>query len=33
MQAKTSVIKRPVIESPKGIILGFDENEYAAKLK
>ncbi len=32
MQAKTSVIKRPVIESPKGIILGFDENEYAAKL-
>ena len=32
MQAKTSVIKRPVIESPKGIILGFDENEYTAKL-
>lgn len=33
MQAKTSVIKRPVIESPKGIILGFDENEYEVKLK
>lgn len=33
MQARTSVIKRPVIESPRGIILGFDENEYAAKLK
>jgi len=32
MQAKTSVIKRPVIESPNGIILGFDENEYTAKL-
>jgi len=33
MQAKTSVIKRPVIESPKGILLGYDENEYTAKLK
>lgn len=33
MQAKTSVIKRPVIESPKGVILGFDNEEYAAKLK
>src|SRR5690606_32064675 len=33
MQTKTSVIKRPVIESPKGVILGFDENEYTAKLK
>ncbi|MFC7523622.1 ArsC family reductase [Parapedobacter sp. GCM10030251] len=33
MQAKTSVIKRPVIEIPKGIILGFNENEYQAKLK
>lgn len=28
-----SMIKRPVIESPKGIILGFDENEYETKLK
>ncbi|WP_257658207.1 ArsC family reductase [Parapedobacter lycopersici] len=33
MQAKTSVIKRPVIESPNGIILGFDEAEYRNKLK
>lgn len=33
MQSKTSVIKRPVIESPNGIILGFDEEEYNAKLK
>ncbi|MDM8173851.1 MULTISPECIES: arsenate reductase [Olivibacter] len=33
MQAKTSVIKRPVIESPKGLILGFDEKEYQDKLK
>lgn len=33
MQAKTSVIKRPVIESPKGIILGFDEEQYDSKLK
>ncbi|SEL90753.1 ArsC family reductase [Parapedobacter koreensis] len=34
MGAKTSVIKRPVIENPKGgIILGFDEAEYTAKLK
>jgi|SRR5690606_709337 len=28
-----SMIKRPLIESPKGIILGFDEGEYRAKLK
>lgn len=33
MQAKTSVIKRPVIESPKGLIVGFDEKEYIEKLK
>ncbi len=33
MQEKTSVIKRPVIESPAGIILGFDAAEYSAKLK
>jgi|SRR5690606_16450782 len=32
MQAKTSVIKRPVIESPKGIVLGFDEEQYRSKL-
>jgi|SRR5690606_17434609 len=28
-----SMIKRPLIESPKGIVLGFDEEEYNAKLK
>jgi len=28
MMAKPSVIKRPLIESTKGIILGFDEPEY-----
>lgn|SRR5690606_18429286 len=33
MQEKTSVIKRPVIESPSGLILGFDADEYEAKLK
>ena len=33
MQAKTSVIKRPVIEGPSGVILGFDASEYHAKLK
>jgi len=33
MQEKTSVIKRPVIESPKGLIIGFDEKEYLEKLK
>lgn len=33
MQAKTSVIKRPVIETPKGLVLGFDESEYTIKLK
>lgn len=28
MQEKTSVIKRPVIETEKGILLGFDEPAY-----
>ena len=32
MQEKTSVIKRPVIESPKGLIVGFDADEYQGKL-
>ena len=27
-----SMIKRPLIESPKGILLGFDEHEYKSKL-
>lgn len=28
-----SMIKRPIIESPKGILLGFNEEEYTTKLK
>jgi arsenate reductase len=28
MQEKTSVIKRPVIETDNGVLLGFDEAEY-----
>lgn len=28
MLEKTSVIKRPVLETPKGIILGFEEKKY-----
>lgn len=33
MQAKTSVIKRPVIETNTGVIVGFDEPTYKARLK
>lgn len=33
MQEKTSVIKRPVIESRTGVVLGFDADEYNAKFK
>lgn len=33
MQSHTSVIKRPVIEGPKGVILGFDETVYASTFK
>lgn len=33
MRKKTSVIKRPVIESPNGLIIGFNEKEYQDKLK
>lgn len=32
MQEKTSIIKRPIIESGNGLILGFDESEYTEKL-
>ena len=32
MREKTSVIKRPVIEWPTGILLGFDETKYAVTL-
>ena len=28
MQEKPSMIKRPVIESPQGLLLGFDEDKY-----
>lgn len=31
--ANNSMIKRPVIETPKGILLGFDETAYSEKLK
>lgn len=29
MAAKTSVIRRPLIESDQGLLLGFDEAQYA----
>jgi len=32
MQDNTSVIKRPIIEGAGQFILGFDEEEYSAKL-
>lgn len=32
MQEKTSVIKRPLIESDKGLLLGFDEAKYSETL-
>lgn len=28
-----SMIKRPIVESPNGILIGFDEKEYTTKLK
>jgi arsenate reductase len=33
MQEKTSVIKRPLIEGPNGILLGFDSGAYDAYFK
>lgn len=33
MQEKTSIIKRPVLEGPTGVILGFDPAEYETRLK
>ena len=30
MQEKTSIIRRPVIEGKKNLILGFDETAYAS---
>lgn len=32
MQEKTSVIKRPVIETKKGILVGFEEAKYKDRL-
>lgn len=32
MMENTSVIKRPIVESSKGLLLGFDESEYSAQL-
>lgn len=32
MEANTSIIKRPIIESGKEILVGFNENEYIQKL-
>jgi arsenate reductase (glutaredoxin) len=33
MLAKPSIIKRPVVESGKTMLLGFDEGEFASKLR
>ncbi|SEM14585.1 arsenate reductase [bacterium A37T11] len=33
MLAKTSIVKRPVIETADGIIVGFDEALYESKIK
>ena len=33
MQEKTSIIKRPVIETERGILLGFDEAAYCKLFK
>ncbi len=32
MEANTSIIKRPIIESGNEILVGFNENEYIQKL-
>lgn len=32
MQEKTSIIKRPVLETNKGVLLGFDEETYKSRL-
>lgn len=31
MMAETSIIKRPIIESKKGLVIGFNELEYSNK--
>lgn len=32
MMENTSIIKRPVVETPEGLLLGFDEIEYSERL-
>ena len=32
LRENNSMIKRPLIESPNGILLGFDDQEYQSKL-
>jgi len=32
LNENNSMIKRPLIESPNGIVLGFDHDEYQSKL-
>jgi arsenate reductase (glutaredoxin) len=32
MLARPSIIKRPIVESGKSLLLGFDETEFASKL-
>jgi Spx/MgsR family transcriptional regulator len=33
MLAKPSIIKRPIVEAGKTLVLGFDEAEFASKLR
>lgn len=33
LQEQTSAIRRPVIETEQGLLIGFDEAAYAAKIK
>jgi Spx/MgsR family transcriptional regulator len=33
MLAKPSIIKRPIVESGKAVLLGFDEAQFASKLR
>jgi Spx/MgsR family transcriptional regulator len=33
MLAKPSIIKRPIVESGKSLLLGFDEGEFARQLR
>jgi arsenate reductase len=33
MLAKPSIIRRPIVESGKSLLLGFDEEEFARQLR